>query len=1061
MKKVFNLVKYLILIFIVELLFPVQVKSQGNEWNDPLVNEVGTEPRHASFIYYSDKQSALKDSAEISPFYESLNGTWKFSWCRKPSDRPTDFYKTGYDFSDWVEIKVPGEWQLQGFGVPLDINIGYEFENRFPKAPDDYNPVGSYLRDFNIPVVWKDRQVFLHFGGVSSAQYVWINGNYVGYSEDSRTDREFDVTKYVEVGKNSIAVQVFRWCDGSYLEDQDFWRFSGIERDVFLYAANKIAVRNLEITASLDDQYKNGLFTAKVLVKNYSLNDTTIDLLIELTDRVSRKVVYSETQNINLAKNSEQRVSFNTTITSVAQWSDETPNLYDLIITLNDDSIPQMIAQKVGFRKVEIKNKQLLVNGKPVYIKGVNRHEHNEYNGRVLSREQMEKEIKQMKQFNINAVRTSHYPNNIYWYELCDEYGIYLVDEANIEAHGLITYTPAPDYFHKAISPVASDPQYKDMLQFRIKNMVERDKNHPSVIIWSMGNETGSGPNFESLYHWLKSYDKSRPVQYEPCYLDSITDIVVPMYYTEGQLLNFIKKNDPRPLVMCEYSHSMNNSNGNLQDYWDVIEQYPQLQGGFIWDWIDGGIVQTNSNDEKYWAIGGDFGRSDIPSDGNGCINGLNFPDLTPKPALWEVKKVYQNIAFRAVNLEKGIYRIKNKFFFRDLSDFEIDYEITGTGKVITKGKVELDKGLAPQTSMEFTIPGMNMDPEPGVEYFINFYVTPKVEIKGLLKDHIIASEQIPLPYNKELILPKINSINETGLVLEKTYEGITIHKDDFTIIFDSRSGELKDYIYKGVSLLRRNLEPNFWRIPTDNDKGNKMPQRCAVWKNIKSKQTIKALNIISETADSVMLEITSKLKAGKSSYRNIYIIRKDGSIEVQASLKINPKSMPELPRFGMKLATIGSLKQMTWFGRGPQENYWDRNTGAFVGLYSGAVMEQYTPYITPQENGNKTDVRWVALQDTNGLGLLIVGKQLLEINAHHYYEDYFNKQITHTIDVPFQNVTELCIDLHQQGVGGDNSWGAPVHDKYKLLEKVYTYSFIIKPVSGNLNYVLDMAKRL
>jgi len=1059
MKRFLGLHKSFRLLFLAFLLFPFQLQSQGNEWNDPSINEVGAEPGHTSFIYYADIPSAIKNIADASPYYKSLNGTWKFNWCRKPADRPADFYKTGYDASSWADIKVPGEWQLQGFDVPLDINSGFGFENRFPKAPEDYNPVGSYLREFEIPLDWKNKQVFLHFGGVSSAYYVWVNGRYIGYSEDSRTDREFDITKHLKEGKNSIAVQVFRWCDGSYLEDQDFWRFSGIERNVFLYAANKTAVRNLEIIATLDDQYKDGIFSTKVFVKNYSTNDESPDLQIELVDRFNGKSIYNETQKLQLGKYSEQWIDVHTTIASVAQWSAEKPNLYDLTVTLKDGKTQQVIAQKVGFRKIEIKNKQMLVNGKPVYIKGVNRHEHNQFNGRTLTHEQIEKEVKQMKQFNVNALRCSHYPNDTYLYEVCDEYGLYLVDEANIEAHGVITYTPAPDYFHKAISPVASDPLWKGALQFRIKNMVDRDRNHPCVIIWSLGNETGSGPNFENMYHWLKSYDNSRPVQYEPCYLDNITDIVVPMYYVEGQLLGFIKKNDPRPLIMCEYSHSMNNSNGNLQDYWDIIEKHPQLQGGFIWDWIDGGIVQTNSNGLQYWAHGGDFGPGDVPSDGNGCINGLNFPDLTPKPSMWELKKVYQNVSFKAVNLEKGIFEIKNKFFFRDLSDFEVNYEIAGTGKVVSKGLVILEKGLAPQTTMEFKVPESIINPEPGIEYFINFYVTPKVEIKGFPKNHIVASEQIPLPYYKNVSLPKSNFKGGDGLTLKKTYEGITIHYDDFTIIFDSRSGELKDYIYKSVSLLRRNLIPNFWRLPTDNDKGNGMPQRCAIWKDIKSKQTIEAVNVLTEAADSVVLEVKSKLSAGKSEYRNLYIIRVDGSVEVNASLKINSDSTSELPRFGMKLATIGSLKHMTWFGRGPQENYWDRKTGAFVGLYSGTVMEQYTPYITPQENGNKTDVRWVALQDTNGLGLIIVGKQLLEVNAHHYFESCFNEQTIHTIDVPFQNVTELCIDLHQQGVGGDNSWGDPVHDQYRLLGKEYNYGFIIKPVKGNAQYILDQAK--
>ena len=1061
MKHFLQLHKNIGFVFLIILVFPFHTQSQGNEWNDPLINNVNTEPGHTPFIYHADKQSAVRNISESSPYFRSLNGIWKFHWCRKPADRPIDFYKTSYDASNWKEIKVPGEWQLQGFGVPIDVNNGFGFENRFPRAPDNYNPVGSYIREFEIPSHWKHKEVFLHFGGVSSAYYVWINGKYVGYSEDSRTDREFDISGYVQEGNNSIAVQVFRWCDGSYLEDQDFWRFSGIERDVYLSCANPIAVRDIEIIATLDDQYIDGLFFAKVLVKNYVAGDRSADLKIELIDERSKKIVFSNVQKINFAGINEQSIHFTTTVSSVAPWSAEKPNLYNLTLTLKEGKNIQVIDQKVGFRKLEIKNKQFLVNGRPVYLKGVNRHEHNQFKGRSLSHEQMEKEVKQMKQFNINAVRCSHYPDDTYWYDLCDEYGIYLVDEANIEAHGLITYTPAPDYFHKAVSPIADDSLWKDALQFRIKNMVDRDRNHSSVIIWSLGNETGGGKNFETMYHWLKSYDTTRPVQYVPCYLDNSTDIVVPMYYTEGQLKGFIEKNDPRPLIMCEYSHSMNNSNGNLQDYWNLIEQYPQLQGGFIWDWIDGGIVQINSNGEKYWAHGGDFGPSDVPSDGNGCINGLNFPDLTPKPALWEVKKVYQNVEFKPVDLEKYTFSIRNKFFFTDLSEFTIDYEITGTGKVISQGKVKLDKGLAPQTKAEFTVPEVKINPEPGTEYFINFYVRPKNEIKGYPQGHIVAAEQIALPYFKK-VMAKINvSDKKPGLVLHRTYEGITIHKNDFTIIFDSRSGELKDYIYKSVSLLRRNLEPNFWRLPTDNDKGNGMPQRCAMWKDITSKQIIDTVHVITETADSVVLEVKSKLSAGNSAYSNLYVIRNDGSIEVQAHVKISSDSLPEIPRFGMKLATIGSLKQMTWFGRGPHESYWDRKTGAFIGLYSGSVMEQYTPYITPQENGNKTDVRWIALQDTNGMGILIVGKQPLEINAHHYFESYFNQQTVHTIDIPFQNITELCIDLHQQGVGGDNSWGQPVHDKYKLLGKEYSYRFVMKPIAGDSQYILKQAQEL
>lgn len=1045
--------------------FPIltQIKAQSKEWADPSITEVGRELPHTSFMYFPNAKSALKYKPKQSPFYKSLNGVWKFSWSRKPADRPTDFFKTNYDTSNWDGIKVPGDWQLQGYGVPYYVNIGYPFPNNFPNPPEDYNPVGSYLREFETPAKWKGKQVFLHFAGVNSAFYVWINGKFVGYSEDSKTAAEFNITAHLIKGKNKIAVEVYRWCDGSYLEDQDMWRFCGIERDVYLYAANPLALRDIEILSTLDDNYENGIFSASVQLKNYRNKEAKGNILIELIDRSNRKSIYKESKEIKLPEEGSQNLRFEKTINSPEKWSAEKPNLYDLLITIKSqgDGSKQVVAQRVGFRRSEVKNGQFLINGKPVLVKGVNRHEHNHLQGHVLSEEDMIADIKLMKQFNINAVRCSHYPTDPRWYELCDEYGLYVVDEANIEAHGLITYTPEEDYFHKATSPVAAEPKWKAMLQFRVNNMVKRDKNHPSIVIWSLGNETGEGENFESIYRWLKSYDKTRPVQYEPCWLENSTDIIVPMYTVLQQLINFTKKNDPRPLIMCEYTHSMNNSTGNLQDCWDVIEKYPQLQGGCIWDWMDQGLLQENSNGEKYWAYGSDFGPAGAPGDGSFCINGIIFPDHTPKPALWEVKKVYQNVKFKADDLNKGLFTIYNNFFFYDLSEYLIEYTITGVDKIITSSNIDIKNGLPPQSSIQVKIPVNKITPEPGVECFINFYVKTRKGSLLIPKGHIVAAEQFRLPLFTKFEKEKPQKSGMSGLSVKNTYEGIAINHDDFTIIFNNSTGELKDYVFKGISLLKKNLIPNFWRIPTDNDRGNRMPRRCEPWRDIASKQTIESVDITANTKDSVKIKVKSKLSSGNSDYLNTYTIRKDGSIEVWAKIKINVDPMPELPRFGMKLVTIGNLKNITWYGRGPYETYWDRKTSAFVGLYSGTVMEQYTPYIFPQENGNKTDVRWVSLQDDKGLGILIVGKQPLEINAHHYLDENFTEQVRHTIDVPFQNLVELCIDFHQMGVGGDNSWGLPVHDEYKLLEKDYNYGFIIKPIKGDKQVVINEAKKL
>lgn len=1042
-----NFLKYLLCVVSAYLLFHINVPAQNREWNDPMVNEVGTEAVHATFHYFVDRESALKYDPAKSPFYKSLNGSWKFSWSRKPADRPKEFYKTNYDYSQWKEMAVPGDWQLQGYGVPYYVNIGYAFPNNPPHAPQDYNPVGSYIREFEIPGEWSDKEIFLQFAAVNSAFYTWVNGNYLGYHEDSKTPAEFNITPYLKEGKNKLAVEVYRWCSGSYLEDQDMWRFSGIERDVYLYAANSIALRDIEIIADLDENYQHGNLRLEMLFNRFNTKAKKGSINIELFDPESETTIFTEEGQVDFKESNSHIFTFDKKINDPRKWSAEKPNLYTLLITVTGkkDEV-QCIPLHIGFRSLEIKNKQFLINGQPILIKGVNRHEHNDQNGHVVTREEMIRDIRLMKQFNINAVRTSHYPDDPTWYDLCDEYGLYIIDEANIEAHGVMIYTPAPDYGHKATSPVATETEWRDMLKYRVKNMLERDRNHPCIVTWSLGNESGGGENFDYLYHWLKEQDPTRPVQYETCYLDNYTDIVAPMYYQEWQFNSFLQKDDPRPLIMCEYAHSMNNSTGNLQDYWDIIEEHPNLQGGFIWDWMDQGILQTNSNDEKYWAYGGDFGPEGVPSDKEFCINGIVFPDRTPKPALYEVKKVYQNVDIVPSDSAHRTFTIKNKFFFTDLNDFEISCEIVNLDQVVVKKIIDLPSGLKPQSEAIFNLELDRFELDPGEEIFINIYVSTR-EANGLIpKGHIIAYNQYRLQ-SESARYASDKLLNTADLKTTTTYEGITIKGTDFTIIFDNRSGELHDYVYKGVSLLRQNLIPNFWRTPTSNDLGNNMQNRCAPWKNIHKKQNNQQVEILHQTADSVVIKATSELAPGKSDYSTNYTILKDGSIRVRNKLNINVDTMPELPRYGMKMVLPGEFDQMTWYGRGPYETYWDRKTSALIGLYTGKVMDQYTPYISPQENGNKTDVRWIKLQNQNGLGILIEGLQPLEVNAHHYLEEEFDERVRHTIDVPFKNLVEICIDLHQMGVGGDNSWGNHTHDKYKLLDNAYHYGFVMKPI--------------
>ncbi len=1013
-----------------------------NDWEDPAVFHINTEPPHSTYTPFADVRSAKELSPDKSPYYKSLNGTWKFNWVKKPADRPKDFYKQEYNVTGWKNIKVPGNWELQGFGVPIYTDTDYPFPANPPYIPHDYNPVGSYRRDFTIPAEWKGRNIFLHFGGVKSAFYVWINGKKAGYSQGSKTPAEFDISGYLLDGPNTLSLEVYRFSDGAYLEDQDYWKISGIERDVFLFSTPKVYIRDFFVLGDLDKSYVNGDLKISVKIKNsLPQNVNNYKIKAELFDSDKKSVIKTPlTENISLNKNGEKEISFNEKVKNPEKWTAETPYLYSLVLSLYDDSgnIIEAVSGRMGFRKSEIKNGLLLVNGVPVTLKGVNRHEHEPETGRVVTEKYMLKDIELMKKFNINAVRTSHYPNVPRWYELCDEYGLYVVDEANIESHGM-GYDPDITLGNK--------PDWEAAHIDRTERMAERDKNHPSVIIWSLGNEAGDGVNFVSIYNWMKKRDPSRPVQYEQADIKEHTDIFAPMYARTHVLETYAAEKRTRPLILCEYAHAMGNSVGNLQEYWDLIYNNEQLQGGFIWDWVDQGILARTENGEKYWAYGGDFGPEGTLSSGNFCINGLVFPDRKLHPHIWEMKKVYQPVKAEPVNLKKGTVKVMNRFDFINLKRYILKWEIKGDNNVVSEGEIK-NLNIQSQRSKIFTFPVSEIKPEDGVEYFLNLYIITKDESPLIPKGHRIAWDQFRLPIDIPYTKAELSRVKMLDYNSDDNF--IHVNGSEFKIKFSRKSGVLTSYNYRGTELIKEGPEPDFWRAPLDNDFGNGMPDRCAIWKNAGKNRKTDKVSFWRNSNRDVHVEVELSIPAGDSKYYTSYIIFGSGDIIIKNRFVPGNRDLPEIPRFGMKMVLPGEFDRIEWYGRGPHESYWDRKTGAAVGVYSGTVMEQYHPYARPQENGNKTDVRWAALTNKDGTGLIAAGMPLLSVSAHHFTNEDFDpgrvKTQRHTYHLKKRDLVILNLDYKQMGVGGDTSWGARPHDKYTLYPKEYVYSFRLRP---------------
>ncbi len=1032
-------------------------EKEPRDWENPGMFNQNRETPHASMISFNDEISALKGDKSKSPNYISLDGIWKFHFVKSPDQRPYWFFKDDYDTRDWDNIEVPSNWQMKGYDVPIYVNINYPFRKNPPYIEHSFNPVGSYKRTFKVPSDWKDKEVYLQFGAVSSAFYVWVNEQLVGYSQDSKTPAEFDITKYLRKGSNSLAVEVYRWCDGSYLEDQDFWRLSGIQRTVFLHARPKTHIGDFFAVGDLAKNYTDGMLKLNISLK--SASEKPQDVVLEASLFDNNRKLWSESKNRGVSGNSDG-LKFEKQFPHVKKWSAETPNLYTLVLCLRDKSnnILECVSSGIGFRKVEILNSRLFVNGVAIRIKGTNMHEHNEIAGHVIDEATILKDIRMMKSNNINAMRTSHYPQQELWYEMCDKYGLYLVDEADIESHGI--------GYDKDVT-LADKPEWAAAHLDRMKRMVERDKNHPSVIIWSLGNEAGDGHNFLADYKWTKERDATRPVQYERAEqstntTERHTDIFCPMYARIWQIESYAK--DPktdRPLIMCEYAHSMGNSDGNLQEYWDVIEKYPRLQGGFIWDWVDQGFLKTDENGVKYWTYGGDYGEEGIPSDGTFCINGLTWPDRTGKPALAEVKKVYQYVGFEPVNLSAGKVRIKNKYDFTDLSAFSFDWDIMSDGVAVKSGKLAF-RDFRPHTDTLVTVPVEGIDPAPGSEYFLNIRVSRADEWNYVPEDHIYATAQFKLPIEGK---PVIAPIDELALLQTKT-EGkkYSVSGKDMKIVFDLEKGTVESFSYKSRELLKKGPEPDFWRPPTDNDYGYGMDKKLAMWKKAGGAAKVRKVNISQTEMGKVIVTFEYDIPGNKgekiAGFVTTYTILGSSDVIVKNQFSKVSASVPEIPRMGMQMQLPDDYANLRWFGRGPQENYADRKTAADVGLYESSVDDQYVPYIRPQENGYKTDTRWLTLTDENGNGLLVSGNPLICFEALKNIHDDFESPGNlaqyrkdaktanrHIKDVKPRDLVNLNVDLGQMGVGGDDSWGAEIHPQYRLLGNKYEYSFRIRPV--------------
>lgn len=1020
------------------------------EWNNnPDIFQLNRLPAHADTISYEHVRDALKGDPSASSRYQSLNGNWKFSFAETPDKRIADFYRKDYDASEWAEIPVPSHWQFEGYDYPHYTNIRYPWhgkENiRPPFAPTAYNPVGSYIRTFTVPESWQGSPVYISFQGVESAFYVWVNGDFVGYSEDTFTPAEFDITPYLTAGDNKLAVEVYRWCDASWLEDQDFWRLSGIFRDVYLYSKPAVHLFDYTVRSELDRSLTTARLKIDAVVGNYdALLSETVTVEAMLYDADGLAVLDEPlTMAAGLAGQAEVRVSGETVVRQPLLWSAEQPNLYRLALTLKraDGTPLETVGCRVGFRRFEIEDGVMKLNGKRIVFKGVNRHEFQCDRGRAIDRETMVTDIKLMKSHNINAVRTSHYPNRKEWYDLCDEYGLYVIDEVNLETHGLWRYGQQEE---EDTLP-GSKPEWTANVIDRCRSMYERDKNHPSILIWSLGNESFGGENFIRMRDFFRERDSSRLVHYEGTFhhraYDAASDIESVMYVQPDLVERYALGPAKKPYILCEYSHAMGNSCGNLDKYTRLFDRYDVLQGGFIWDWVDQSILTRTADGTAYLAYGGDFG--DTPNDGNFCGNGLLFGDRTVTPKLAEVKKCYQNADIVPADWSRSEYRVTNKFLFTNLDAFDWVWEMSRDGEI-----VERQTGcfaVAPGESALVRLP-FDTAPSAGNEYIVTISLRLKEAAGWADKGHIVAFEQFCLPTVSAAAAVAMESEkNEDPLAAEERDGRLVVAGSGFEAAFDPETGDWVSYRLGGRELLCEAPRPNLWRAWTDNDRGNRLHERSAVWRQAsESGERSLACRRFGQDGSISIVQQWLLPTGVPSRFEVRYTIRSGGEVEVKGTLYPGSAALPEIPVVGMLFVLDGGLDRLTWYGRGPHENYWDRKSGAPVGIYSGTVREQFVPYLKPQECANKTDVRWAELRGGSGAALRFAGVPLIEFSALPYTPDEL-EAASHAYKLPDSNRTVVRISGRQMGVGGDDSWSARTHPEYTLYaSRQHTVSFIV-----------------
>jgi beta-galactosidase/beta-glucuronidase len=1048
------------------------------DWNNPAVRDRNRERPHVTLAPYADEGQTLQGLD--SPFVQSLNGRWRFHWSPNAGSAPGEFFARNYDDAGWDLVDVPGNWQLQGYGRPIYTNVQYPFpidprlsaavarmraerdqddwnlrdwalspevQNYPLLVPHDDNPTGCYRSCFSVPESWTGRQILLRFDGVDSAFHLWLNGEFVGYSQDSRLPAEFNITRFVLPGRNLLALRVYRWSDGSYLEDQDFWRLSGIFRDVLLWSAPPVHIRDFAVQTDLDGAYRDATLKVRAHLQNYGKEDACgCSLEVKLLSP-SGSLISRFSSSVTAKNGVDSVVEMTETVSNPAKWSDETPNLYLLLLTLLDPAgrIQEVLRSQVGFRQVEIKSGQLCVNGKAVTIKGVNRHEHDPETGHTVSEASMIEDIRLMKRFNINAVRTSHYPNHPRWYELCDLYGIYLIDEANIESHGVLDRP-------------ARDPRWEAAFLDRVSRMVQRDKNHPSVIGWSLGNESGWGPNLETAAEWVHVHDPTRPLLYHPAGDAESVDILSPMYPSVANLEAMAcDPEEKRPIITCEYAHAMGNSPGGLADYWDVFNRFPRLQGGFVWDWVDQGLLKTEEDGVKGYAYGGDFG--DEPNDGSFCINGLVWPDRTPQPALWELKKVHEPLQVEANDLSAGRLRVTNRRAFLDLGDLDIGWTIESDGRILQSGSLP-PQAIPPRESWAIELPYRRPEIVPGADYWLTLRFTLAADTLWADRGHTVAWAQYALPSVHPTTVLGLDAMH--SLEVEDS-RALIVRGEDFEVEFNREGAQVLTWRHRGRLVLQTGPQLNLWRAPTDND----AKRMAALWKKAGLDRLVEEVNDISVAQLApqlvqVRVMTVTNLPAVESTY--LYSIYGSGDLILEHRVRI-PEGYSPLPRVGVTCVLPADYERFSWYGRGPHECYADRQSSASVGVYHRRVDDLHVPYIKPQEHGNRTDVRWAALLNAEGEGLLVSsmpfdparGGTPLSVSAHHFTAHDL-AAATHGHKLKRRDEVILNLDMAQSGLGTE-SCGPGTLPQYLLNARDYSYCLRLRPLSPQGRRPIELSK--